>query len=100
MKEITKKQMIGLMDSINREGIDNSRYTIVENCERCACSEKIACEDDSILEPGVYCVIYSDEPDFSDMPFLSKWIDENLTEDNIEILLSDETNILIICLAS
>lgn len=98
MKEITKAQVIGLMDSINRDGIDNGRYDIVKVHERCASSERIVCGDERMLEPGTYCVVYSDEPDLSDYSFVSKFVDEDLKEDNIDIILGDETNILIICL--
>ena len=55
MKEITKQQVIELMDKINRDGIDNTHYDIVHVQEECEQKEAFAgCNDILLVEPGTY----------------------------------------------
>lgn len=98
MKEITKMQVIGLMDSINREGIDNSHYDIRVDTDVKSSKDLWGGDWDIPLQRGSYCAIYAEEADLSDLTFVGRWIDENLAEDNFDIVFNGEGAILIVCL--
>lgn len=101
MKEISKAQVIGLMDKIQQSGIDNSRYTIDVLVTERNLFERYGGDDfDATLKPGAYCVIWFNEVDCSDEPIISNWIDASLKEENIEYVSkkNDDGCIIIICL--
>lgn len=98
MKEITKTQVIELMDKINRDGIDNCHYDIVYVMEECEQCEVFAGGDHDTVEPGTYCVVYSSDSDFEDVPFTKEWINSELTEENIDIFCTECGLAVAICL--
>lgn len=99
MKEITKQQVIELMDKINRDGIDNTHYDIVHVQQECEQKEAFAgCNDILLVGPGTYCVVYSGESDFGDIPFTMDWVNSELSEENIDIFYTENGLAVIICL--
>lgn len=99
MKEITKQLVIELMDKINRDGIDNTHYDIVYVQEECEQREVFAgCNDILLVEPGTYCVVYSRDSDFGDIPFTKEWVNSELSEENIDIFYTESGLAAIICL--
>lgn len=99
MEEITKQQVIELMDKINRDGIDNTHYDIVHVQEECEQKEAFAgCNDILLVESGTYCVVYSGGSDFGDIPFTMGWVNSELSEENIDIFYTENGLAVIICL--
>lgn len=98
MKALTKAQVIDLMRKIHADGIDNSKYAIQVSVKETSSCALFGGEDDRTLQPGAYLALYSDDFEFSEFPFTSKWVDKELTEDNIEISFNGDGEILVICL--
>lgn len=100
MKAISKAQLIDLLSYIGKDGVDNTNYGVNEFISPVKPEGWYGCEDSGcdVLQPGVYCAIWFDEDDFSDFPSLCKWIDENLTEENIVLLDNGRGWIVLICL--
>lgn len=99
MKQITKIQVIELMDAICCDGMDNSNYNLSCVIQDRNSQELYGGEDGIILKPGAYCAIYSGEYDLSDFPKVAKFINNHLSEDNFELIFNgDNGSIFIICL--
>ena len=102
MKAIDKKQVIDLMENINRDGVGNEEYNVDVFAfphkpeEWYGCND-FGCED---LQPGAYCALWVDDTDCSNMPSVGKWIDEYLESDNIQLLSVKDSDgwIVLICL--
>lgn len=102
MKEISKEQIIDLMDKINVDGVDNTQYDIhvfvfPRKPEEWYDCEESGCED---LQPGAYCALWVDDTECSNMPSVGKWINSALKPDNIQILSVNGSDmwIVLICL--
>lgn len=98
MKEITKAQVIDLMNVLNVDGVDNEHSDIVTPITARDSQELLGGDISITLQPGAYCVVYSSEADLSDFPSVQKWINTKLTEDNIEIIPNGDYNMFVICL--
>lgn len=100
MKQITKAQVIDLMDKIQRDGVDNTQYSIDTfvapvNPEKWYGCEDTGCED---LQPGAYCALWVEDIECSNMPSVGKWIDKKLSDDNICLMDSGKGWMILICL--
>ena len=100
MKAISKTQIIDLMININRDGVDNTQYSIdifvsPVKPEKWYDGIDTGCED---LQPGAYCALWVDDTDCSNMPSVGKWIDKKLTEENIVLFDNGKGWIILICL--
>lgn len=98
MKEITKAQVIDLMNALNVDGVDNEHSDIVTPVTARDSQELLGGDISVTLQPGAYCVVYFGEADLSDFPSVQKWINTTLTEDNIEIIPNGDYSMLVICL--
>ena len=102
MKAISKAQVIDLLSSISKDGVDNTNYD-VDTFVTPVCPERwYGCEDSGCedLQPGAYCALWVDDTDCSNMPSVGKWIDKHLESDNIQLLsVKDSCKwIVLICL--
>lgn len=98
MKEISKAQVIDLMNVLNRDGVDNSHCDINTFTSETDPHTYYGADEDDKLEPGKYCAVWFDEDDYSDFPNVLNWINENLTEENVALLECEESSIILICL--
>lgn len=102
MKEISKEQVIDLMNRINVDGVDNTQYDIHVFVSPSKPEEWYDCEDSGCenLQPGAYCALWVDDTDCSNMPSVGKWINSALKPDNIQILSVNGSDmwIVLICL--
>lgn len=100
MKQITKEQVIDLMNKINVDGVDNTQWTINAfvapvKPEKWYGANDTGCDK---LQPGAYCALWVDDTECSNMPTVGKWIDEKLSDDNICLLDIDGGWIVLVCL--
>ena len=102
MKAISKTQVIDLMDNINRDGVDNTQYSIDVFVSPVKPEKWYDCEDSGCenLQPGAYCALWVDDTDCSNMPSVGKWINKYLESDNIQLLSVNDSDmwIVLICL--
>lgn len=102
MKAISKTQVIDLMNNINRDGVDNTQYSIDIFVSSHKPEEWYDCEDSGCenLQPGAYCALLVDDTDCSNMPSVGKWINKYLESDNIQLLSVNDSDmwIVLICL--
>ena len=102
MKEISKTQVIDLMNNIRRDGVDSGEYDIDIFAFPRKPEEWYGCEDSGCgdLQPGAYCALWVDDTDCSNMPSVGKWIDNSLESDNIQLLSVEDSDkwIVLICL--
>lgn len=89
LQQVNKKQMIKLLDAINREGIDNQFWFIDSYENSWSAGEVFSAENNTIFEPGDYIVVMYDEenqfPTFPEnhdivtsFPHYDYWIEEDL----------------------
>lgn len=95
MKELTKEQMISIIDALNRDGADNTVWGIYPVTD--GTNTKDLCGyGDKVLERGKYLLVW-DTTDEDDRRFnmfydtLEKVIDRpNISQDDYDTLLSNE----------
>lgn len=63
MQELTIQQFTALIDSINREGIDNTMWTIISATKGVSSDNVIGGTSDIKLDDATYLAVWSDEPD-------------------------------------
>lgn len=91
MKEISKEQVIDLMNRINVDGVDNTQYDI---------HVFVSPSKPENLQPGAYCALWVDDTDCSNMPSVGKWINSALKPDNVQVMSvrGSDMWIVLICL--
>lgn len=100
MKAINKGQVIDLMQKIQIDEVENDKFS-VDFLVKPTDSAKfygVANAFPPTLPPGAYCVLWTDDCEFSDMPFVGKWINEKLTCDNLCFMNAYEGYAIAICL--
>ena len=100
MKAINKAQVIDLMDKIQRDGVDNTHYSVDTFVSSVNPAKWYGCEDFCIstLQPGAYCALWIDDTECSNMPTVGKWIDQRLSDENILLMDADKGWCVLICL--
>ena len=102
MKAINKTQVIDLFSNIRRDGVENTNYDVDVFVSSCNPEEWYGCEESGCedLQSGAYCVLWVDDTECSNMPFVGKWIDKYLESDNIQLLSVKDSDkwIVLICL--
>lgn len=101
MKAISKVQVIDLIDKINKDGADNTQWSLQPVVRAVDADEFFhTCGDTGeVLQPGAYCALWVDDTECSNMPIVGKWIDKSLTDENIVILDNGSAGwIILICL--
>ena len=89
------------MNNINKDGADNTQWTIQAVVKAVDAGKFFATTDDTgeILQPGAYCVLWVDDTECSNMPCVGKWIDRALSDENIALLDNGEAGwLILICL--
>ena len=87
MKQITKAQIVELMENILSDGIDYSRYHIERYSQPISIEKSLGfmIEGDEHIISGNYCVICADSLECENIPNISEWIYEKLSDDNYMI---------------
>ncbi len=102
MKAITKEEIIDLMMTINSDGMDNSNYSVdaFVSLTRPHDFYGSVSVDEKPLQPGAYCVIWTDDKECGDFPHVERWIKRNLTDENMVTMPSSDYSsyVVVICL--
>lgn len=87
MKQITKAQIVELMENILSDGIDYSSYHIERYSQPISIEKSLGfmIEGDEHIISGNYCVICADSLKCENIPNISEWIYEKLADDNYMI---------------
>lgn len=89
LQKLNKKQMVKLLDAINREGVDNQFWAVISYKDSWNAGEVFGGTNQTEFEPGDYITVMYDEenqfPTFSenlsivtDFPHYDYWIVEGL----------------------
>lgn len=87
MKQITKAQIVELMENILSDGIDYSSYHIERYSQPISIEKSLGfmIDGDEHIISGNYCVICADSMKCENIPNISEWIYEKLADDNYMI---------------
>ena len=87
MKQITKAQIVELMENILSDGIDYSSYHIERYSQPISIEKSLGfmIEGDEHIVSGNYCVICADSLECENIPNISEWIYDKLADDNYMI---------------
>ena len=87
MKQITKAQIVELMENILSDGIDYSSYHIERYSQPISIEKSLGfmIDGDEHIISGNYCVICADSLKCENIPNISEWIYEKLADDNYMI---------------
>ena len=102
MKELTKEQIISVMEMLLLDGASRSDYSIVTVEEQMAVGDLFVTDNlatkEVVLQPGKYLTVYACDYDFEEYPHLTKYLMRGEVE--FKALDTNLSIVILLCLES